>query len=281
MLLRAGQPCEDCLGGSPLPALRHRCYRDSLPATSAVVATILRNQWNGSYRKLVNRYIALTQFARSRFIAGGLPEKRIVVKPNFIATPSNPPDNKQDYALFVGRLKREKGIKTLLEAWRYLPSRKLLIVGDGELRGELEAYVNRHSINARFLGYQPREQVFKLVADASLQIVPSEWYEGFPMVVLEAYAGGTPVVAARIGSLAEIVVDGQTGFTFEAGNSSDLLTKVNTLFGSQLLLERMGRQAWELVRARYDLEHSRTQLLDIYRQARDDWRPSDPVENLG
>jgi glycosyltransferase involved in cell wall biosynthesis len=274
MLLRDGQPCERCLGTSLLPALKYRCYRNSTTATAALVLMLVVNRLRGSYQNLVNRYIALTEFAAGRLVAGGLPKERVVVKPNYIGYIPGQCSDKQSYAVFVGRLKSEKGLHTLLQAWRKLPDVPLKIIGDGELRGELESQVTTEGLRVEFLGQLPRKAVLEQVSQAAIQIVPSQWYEGFPLVILEAYSCGTPVVASRIGSLNELVEENRSGVKFEAGNANDLADKVRGLWDSGTRLQAMGVYARDLVCARYNGEKNYQQLMQIYEQATEDFSAS-------
>lgn len=236
LLLREGRPCEDCVGTTLLPALRHRCYRGSLPATGALVWMLLQNRWRGTYQTLVSRYIALTEFAASRLIEGGLPRERITVKSNFVGDIQYPGTGDGGYAVYVGRLSAEKGLRTLISAWKLLPQVPLKILGDGPLRQELIDLVVQQKLPVEFLGFCDRSTIIDTIGRAVLQVVPSECYEGFPMVVLEAYACGTPVVCSRIGSLNEIVEDGVTGVKFDPGNPRDLAEKI------QLLWDDAGRR---------------------------------------
>jgi glycosyltransferase involved in cell wall biosynthesis len=268
LLLRDGRPCEACVGTSLLPALRYRCYRGSLPATGAVVWMLARNRWRGTYRHLVDRYIALTNFAAGRLVAGGLPAERMTVKPNFLDAPSVGAEARENFAVYVGRLSAEKGVRTLLNAWRHVPSLPLKIVGDGPLRAELADTAARHGLAVEVLGQRPRDDVLRLVRRAALQIVPSEWYEGFPMVILEAFASATPVVAARLGSLAEIVEHERTGLLFSPGDAADLAAKVQALANSPARLD-YGRAARAVFERNYTPERNLAQLMDIYRQVRE------------
>lgn len=267
LLQRDGHPCEDCVGTTLLPALVHRCYRGSLPATAALVWMLARNRWTGTYRTLVNRYIALTGFAADRLIAGGLPRERLAVKPNFLPDPPAPGSGAGGYAVYTGRLSAEKGVRTLLEAWKALGHIKLKILGDGPLRQELESTARNTGLNVEFLGFLPRDRILEEIGQAVLQVVPSEWYEGFPMVILEAYACGTPVVAARIGSLDEIVIDGITGKKFSPRDPDDLAKCVSEFHALALDNSELRGK----VRARFDkmygVEQNHDMLIDIYRQA--------------
>jgi glycosyltransferase involved in cell wall biosynthesis len=271
LLQRNGKPCEECVGKLPFNALRYRCYRGSLAASGSLVWMIAYNRWRGTFNKRVNRYIALTEFAASRLAAGGLPANRIEIKPNFLPVIPTAGRQRQNYAVYVGRLTEEKGVRTLLSAWSYVTGLQLKIIGDGKLRSELEQYARESGVDAEFMGARSKDEVLSMVGSAALQVVPSEWYEGFPMVILEAYACATPVIASRIGSLAEIVHDGETGFHFEPGNPTDLALKVNELTAKPDLASRLGMRAREIFMERYTPEQNFKQLMGIYQRARDDF----------
>ena len=163
MLLRNGRPCEECLGSGLLPALRHRCYRDSFAATLSQVWTIAANRRRGTYRNLVDQYIALTDFAAGRLAAGGLPAERISVKPNFLPDPPSAGSGEGGYAVYVGRLAEEKGVRTLLSAWRAFPEFPLKMVGVGPLREELAERINREGLNVELCGMRDRRELFEIV----------------------------------------------------------------------------------------------------------------------
>lgn len=271
LLLRNGKPCEDCVGASLLPALRHRCYRGSLSATTALVWMIASNRTRGTYNKLVNRYVALTRFSASKLVAGGLPHDRMEVKPNFLFDVPEPGNGDGGYAVYVGRLSEEKGVETLLTAWGNNPNLPLKILGDGPLRAALQKRAYDEGLGVEFLGFRSREEILDIVGQAVLQIVPSQWYEGFPMVILEAYACGTPVVASRIGSLNEIVIENETGLKFEPGNAEDLAAKVNALFTNPDRLKLFRHNARAVFEKHYTAERNFIQLMDIYRHAIEDF----------
>jgi glycosyltransferase involved in cell wall biosynthesis len=264
LLLRDSRPCEDCVGTTLLPALRHRCYRGSLPATSALVWMLGRNRWRGTYQTMVNRYIALTEFAASRLVAGDLPKHRISIKPNFAPGLSIPGTGDGGYAVYTGRLSVEKGVRTLLSAWKLLPGVPLKILGDGPLRPELEQFTTQEKLPVEFLGFCNRDTVMNVVGRAAAQIVPSECYEGFPLAVVEAYACGTPVIASQIGSLEEIVKDGVTGVKFEPGNSCDLAAKVHALWSNAAQRSALRRSTRDTFEKKYTEERNVKTLMAIY-----------------
>ncbi len=270
LLQRDRKPCEKCLGTTLLPALQHRCYRDSLLATSALAGNIWLAQRNNSFAQ-VHRFIALTDFARQKFIVGGLPASRIVVKPNFSAVPPAP-EKKENYAVYVGRLSDEKGVRTLVDAWANLPDIPLRVVGDGPLRAQLEASALASGAPVQFFGQCDREQTQGLIARARLQIVPSECYEGFPMAVLEAFAARTPVLASRIGSLQEIIRHGDNGLHFTAGDAVDLRNLVTQAWKDAALLGDLAGRATIEFEERYTPTRNFAQLMDVYDAARKEHR---------
>lgn len=260
LMLRDGKVCELCLGGRGWPALEHRCYRGSLPGTLAVVR-MQRQMRAQRWRDSVDQFIALTGFAAGKFAEAGLPTDRISVKPNFrIPVPSSSA-TRQGF-LFVGRLSPEKGVSILLDAWRSLPDQHLTIVGDGP---DAAALRERAPGNVTFTGPLSPSDVQSKMLGAVALVMPSVWYEGFPMTIVEAYASGLPVIASRIGSLSEIVHHSKTGLLFEPGSPKALAT---TLQGTEKVqLARMGEAALAKYQQLYTPERNLEILLDIFSMA--------------
>ncbi len=263
LLQRNDKPCNDCLEGGLINSIRHRCYRGSILATLPLASMISYNRLVKNYQN-VDIYIALTQFAKKKFEEGGIDPNKILVKPNFLPNPPGKLSDKSDYVVYVGRLSQEKGVATLVKSWSSLKEIPLVILGDGPLRADLENYCRENGIPVRFVGSVSRDEVIDIVSKAAFQIIPSEWYEGFPMVMLEAFATGTPVIASRIGSLDELIVDGKNGFKFEPGDIGDLQHKVRKLWGSKELMEELGTNAAHLFDSNYTQEKNLVQLLEIY-----------------
>ncbi|MGB7353789.1 MAG: glycosyltransferase family 4 protein [Acidobacteriaceae bacterium] len=267
-LLRDGKPCEDCAFRLlPLPAVRHKCYRGSMSASAAVAAMLAFHRQLGTWRRTVSRFIALSEFAREKFTAGGIPREKIVVKPNFVASDPGIGSGRGGYALFVGRLAEEKGIQVLLDAWKLLPlGIQLRIVGDGPLRQKVEQTAH-NSTNIEWLPWQSREEVCRLMADAAVLIMPSIWYEGFGLVIIEAYATALPVIASQIGVLGEIVEDGVTGRLFQPGNAQDLARKVTEILSSPARLSQLRSNARREYEEKYTPNTNYDMLMDIYWKA--------------
>ena len=260
MLLRDGRVCELCLGGNPWHAVRHACYRDSRLASLAVARMIARARRERTWHTKVDRFIALSDFAKAKLIEAGLPEDRIAVRGNFVADPG-PPDAAAPRAgfLFVGRLSPEKGIATLIAA-AGRAGVALSIAGDGPLAGTLGGAVRR-------LGRLEPAAVARAMAGALALVVPSLGYEAFPLVVAEAYAAGLPVIASRLGALAELVEDGVTGLHAAPGDADELAARLRWAEGNRDAMARMGRAA----RARYEATMAPgpagDRLLAVYDQA--------------
>jgi glycosyltransferase involved in cell wall biosynthesis len=264
LFLRAGKPCEECVDRNLLQSVIHRCYRNSIAATSTLAAMLALHRTIGTYSHHIDRYIALTEFARGKAVKGGIDTSKLVVKPNFIRDPPPQGGGGGGYVAFVGRLLEGKGTETLVKAWRLLPGVKLRILGDGALRPQLEAIVAKENLNIEFTGRQPRNVVLDTISRAELLIVPSEWYEGFPMVVAESYACGTPILAARIGSLEELIKDGVTGSHFTAGDPESLAQGVVQMLGDARGLRTMRAHARAYFEAHLTEEQNYAQLMKVY-----------------
>ncbi|BAY08414.1 glycosyltransferase family 4 protein [Calothrix sp. NIES-2098] len=267
LFFREGRICEDCLGKPiPFPGVQHGCYRQS-KATSAAVATMLTvHRLLNTWTKMVDCYIALTEFARQKFIQGGLPAEKIVVKPHFISPDPGVGSGEGGYALYVGRLSVEKGLDTLLAAWEQLGGKiPLKIIGDGQLCDRVAEAVNKLP-HVEWLGRKPMQEVYELMGEAKVLIFPSKWYETFGRVAIEAFAKGTPVIAANIGAIAELVDPGRTGLHFRPGDSQDLAQKVEWVLSHPAELAQMRREARAEFEVKYTAEKNYQQLMEIYTQ---------------
>jgi glycosyltransferase involved in cell wall biosynthesis len=268
LLFRDGRVCEDCLGKSvPWPSIVHKCYRASRAASATVATMLATHRALGTWRDAVDVYIALTEFSRRKFIEGELPAEKIVVKPNFIYPDPGPGSGKGGYALFVGRLSGEKGVATLLRAWKELAgSVPLKIVGDGPLEGIVADAATKNAA-IQWLGRQSLDEVYALIGDAMFLVLPSECYEQFPRVVIEAFAKGTPLLASNLGAMAELVDNGRTGLHFEPGNADDMAAKARRLLAAPNELLEMRQAARQEYEEKYTAESNHQALMAIYERA--------------
>ena len=268
LFYRNGGPCEDCLGKTVTwPGVIHGCYRGSSAASAVVTAMLSAHRAAGTWTRAVDKYVVLTEFARRKFVDGGLPTGKVVVKPNFVRTDPGVGAGRGGYALFVGRLSPEKGVNTLLEAWsRFGKSIPLKVAGDGPLEGRVAAAAKKVT-GLEYLGHKRVEEVRMLMKGAKMLVFPSEWYETFGRVAAEAFAAGTPVVASDIGAVAEIVDDGRTGLRFRPGDARHLAAQVERMLSYPREYARMRREARAEYESEYTAERNYEMLMSIYESA--------------
>lgn len=242
-MFRNGKACEVCLKSNPCWSAFYRCYRHSFLQTLAVARMINSNWERKTWAQLVDIFITETYFVKKKHVERGLPAGKIVAEPVFLPNPPRPSYKDSDYAVFIGRLSPEKGVLTLLKAWRDIPL-VLKIVGDGPLKCYIEKEIKDKQLkNIDFLGFGPRQECLTILCKARFSIVPSEWYEPFGRVVMEAFACAKPVIASRFGGLEEVVGGGFTGLLFEPHNAENLKEKVVTMLEQKDKTLQMGRNA--------------------------------------
>jgi glycosyltransferase involved in cell wall biosynthesis len=268
---RNGGVCEDCLGRTVAwPGILHGCYRGSRAGSAVVAAMLAFHCLKGTWRREVDVYIALSEFGRKKFIEGGLPPDKLVVKPNFLDPAPGIGNGQGDYALFVGRLSIEKGIATMLEAWPKVYADtgiKLKIIGDGPLRTSVEA-ASKNAAGIEYLGWRDmRKEGYVTMGAARALIFPSIWYETQGMTIVESLATGTPILASRLGSRAEIIADGRTGLLFESGNPDDLARQARVFLSGQADRQRMRQAARLEFESRYTAEQNYPLLMRCYETA--------------
>jgi glycosyltransferase involved in cell wall biosynthesis len=261
--LRAGKVCELCLDGRPWRAVLHRCYPGGSLLKSLLSVRLFRDtRKRGHLSGVVDAYLALSDFGRGKFIEGGLPPEKIRVKPNFMQDPCG--DNvllpQGRGAIFIGRLAPEKGLDTLLKAWRGIDY-PLTVIGDGPM---MERARELAPANVSFTGQLSHQEALRLCGEASMFLFTSAWYEGFPLSLLEAMATGRAIVASDLGPRRETIGDGETGLLFEAGNPEDLRRKVQLLIADPELCRRLGAAARKAYLEKYSAERNYRMLIDVY-----------------
>lgn len=268
--IRDGMVCTECLDKrSAMPAMVHGCYRGSRVATLPLALSVGLHRAIGTWTKQVDAFICLSEFQRELMIEAGLPREKVHVKPNFY--PGNPDvtdwTERKPFVVFAGRLTAEKGIVNLIRAWQTWggTAPELRLIGDGELRPELERMAI--GLPVKFLGRLNTEQTHAQMASARLLVLPSECFETFGLVVVEAFAHGTPAAVSNIGSLPAIVEDGKNGLVFEPANPQSLLQVVRTAWETHGLLERLGQGARAEFESKYTEEANYATLMEIYQEA--------------
>jgi glycosyltransferase involved in cell wall biosynthesis len=247
-LFRNGGPCQDCVGTHPWHGVQHRCYHGSVLASAAASATIALNRRRGTWQRHVILFLTMTEFSRSRFVAGGLPEERIWIKPHSVPDPGRrpAPPSASRTIVYVGRLSAEKGLAVLIDAMAGLPdgNLELVVIGDGPERGALE---HRAGPGVRFVGRLEPTQVHDQLRRARALAFPSLWYETFGMSLVEAMAAGLPVIASDLGGTREIVGE-HAGLLLPAGDIAAWRTALRQLSDPTFVdgTGSAGRQRWEL-----------------------------------
>lgn len=279
LLMHDGEIDERSVRGSAWECVMDGVYRDSVLQTAVVAHMIEHHRKRGTWRRVPTLLIALTEFAKMKFVEGGLPEERIRVKPNFIHDPFGKggvlqglPERSEEqdeppYFLFAGRISREKGVKDLIRCWnRFQIEPELRILGEGPDRKKLEV-MSAHNQSIRWLGQKPREEVLRQMYGARALLFPSRWYEGFPLTLVEALSVGCPAIVTRIGSQAEIIRHGETGFHVQPGNLDEIRTAVRALAEQSALRQAISQSAREEYLEKYTPEINLRQLERIYEEA--------------
>lgn len=264
-LFREGSVCEDCVGKRfPWSGVVNGCYRGSKVGTAIVGTMQSVHRTVQTWTKMVDAYIALTEFSRQKFVQGGLPAEKIVVKPNFLLSDPGKGEGKGGYALFVGRLSPEKGLDKLFQAWEKVGEKMpLKIVGDGEL-ADMVAQAAQKLKGVEWLGRQPKEQVLVLMKEATVLVFPSLCYETFGLSIAEAYAVGLPAIASNLGSPSSLVKHGRTGLHFRPGDADDLVAQVEWVLTHPVELAQMRREARAEFEAKYTADRNYQMLMNIY-----------------
>jgi glycosyltransferase involved in cell wall biosynthesis len=152
-----------------------------------------------------------------------------------------------------------------MRAWEGLAV-PLVVAGDGELRDQV-VDSTRRSASIRYEGRVPRERLFALMKQSKALVFPSEWYEGFPLLIAEAMACGVPVIAARLGAAASLVTEGETGLLFTAGDAGELSARIRWLESHPEDTVRMGGLARREYEAKYTADKNYDLLMAIYAHA--------------
>jgi glycosyltransferase involved in cell wall biosynthesis len=268
--VRDGAICEDCVGKKlKLPGIRHACYHDSRAATTALTLGLGLHRAIGTFDKAVTRYLTLTDFARRLMIRDGYPEARIQVKPNSVPDPGveGRHTDGDRFVFIAARLIEIKGVRTLLDAWaRAAPAGlRLVIAGDGELRPLVEERAAADP-SIDFLGWLGEDEVTDRMRDAEVVIVPSQWYEGLPLVILRSLAVGTPLLVSDLENICEDVVGAGVGWSFRMGDVDDLARHLSVIAADpdrSTALRGRARQTYE---SRYSPAVDLIRLEEIYRQ---------------
>ncbi|WP_326784788.1 glycosyltransferase [Streptomyces sp. NBC_00151] len=268
-LQRDGRPCTECVGSSPLPAVRHGCYRGSRLATVPLAVSMSVNRrrwWTG-----VERFFCISAAQRDVLVKAGMPAGRLAVKHNFVPEPGARREGAGEHVLYLGRLAEAKGVRLLMAAWDEIAAGggvgvPLVIAGTGPLEPEVTAWAAGRD-DVRYVGLYDQEQCRQAIARSVAVVAPSTWLEAFGLVVVEAMAAGVPTVAAGHGAFVELVEEGVTGLLHEPGEAASLASCLRRITAGPDDNREMGRAA----RRRYEQGFSPAvgleRLVEEYRTA--------------
>lgn len=265
-----GEICEKCADGNYLHCIIGKCTKDSLAYSSIAAMECFSRDWFFPYEKYIDKFIMVSQFIMDKHIQykPSLKSKSEHVY-NFIdLSKYSPYYLHENYYLYFGRLSREKGVMTLLKAWRNFPDLHLKIVGTGEVEDDVIKYINKHEmLNVELVGFLNGDALFDVVKKSKFIFVPSEWYENNPMTVIESFALGKPVIGARIGGIPELIEDDFNGYVFNSGDLDDLIKTIKRAESiSNKNYELLGTNARNFAEENFNETKYYHNLLKIYKQ---------------
>jgi glycosyltransferase involved in cell wall biosynthesis len=270
LLLREQQVCELCIQKTfPLDGIRYQCYRSSYVESALVTGITSIHKILSSWNKKVDQYIVPSEFLKNKlhYSSLKLPFDKLAVKPNFIQDVGTTENDREDFFLFVGRISPEKGVTSLVKCFANNPASKLVIAGDGPDKEMLIESI-KDLPNITYIGQQPKERIIALMKACKALIFSSLWYEGLPLTIVEAFATGTPVIASKLGAMAEMITDGFNGFHFMPGDTAGMQDKImqfSALPAAQR--DQLYKNARQTYITRYHPDVHYTAILGIYEKA--------------
>ena len=262
--IRNGEICEDCVSKGLGQSLKHRCYRDSLAQTFIMYAMLKFHRIIGTYDNI--NYITLTEFNKKKLLSLVKDESKIYVKPNFVEKRDKVERVLENYFVYIGRLDDIKGINFLVETWKEIDEKiDLYVIGTGPEEEKVKKFIEENNItNIKMLGFMQREEAFKIIEKSRAIIVPSKWYEGFPMTIAESFSLGVPVIGSKIGNIESIIDDKNNGLLFEVNNKDSLNKVVENTFYNKEENKLLGENAYKAFYEKYtDIENYKN-LNEIY-----------------
>ncbi|MBR3873258.1 MAG: glycosyltransferase family 4 protein [Clostridia bacterium] len=233
LMIREDRVCEDCVKKGLHCAVKYGCYHGSKQESAVLAGSIAFHRMIGTYRK-VDAYLVTTEFNR-KLLEQVVPAEKIYWKPYYSDSETKSPEGKtRDYFIYISRLEHLKGIQVALEAFRKLPNEKLVVLGVGPDEEKAHRYVQQHKMsNVTFLGFKAKKEMVELLYNAKALVFPTQWYEGYPMTIVESLAVGTPIIGSDIGNVGTIVKNHVNGLTFAYNDPADLAEKVQYLASHQ------------------------------------------------
>ncbi len=277
LLFRNGRVCEECVEKTPLMGVVHRCYHGSAVMTLPISLMIIAHRLLKTWRNRVSAFVAVSEFVRKKYAEAekGIPQDRIFVRQNYLEYDPGAGTNKREFAIFVGRISREKGVFELARAWGELKitgKPTLKIIGDGpefeRLKREIESSGGKGEI--QLLGYLDYDKMINLMKKAIFSIHPSLMHETFGRTIIESYATGTPVIASKMGGFEELVEDGKTGILFYPPTQNNIAKAIKEALSHREKLREWGINGRNLFLKKFTKDIAYRKLMEIYDQVLDE-----------
>lgn len=261
---RNGEICEDCISKGLGQSIKHRCYRGSLAQTFIMYAMLKFHMSIGTYDKI--NYITLTEFNKKKLLSLVKGESKIYVKPNFVEKREQNERTLEDYFVYIGRLDEIKGINFLVEAWKEIDENiELYVIGTGPEEERVRTYIEKNNLkNVKLLGFMQREEAFEVIEKSRAIVIPSKWYEGFPMTIAESFSLGVPVIGSRLGNIESIIENEKNGLLFENSNKEELKNVIECIFYNKELNKMLGDNAYQIFINYYTDKINLKKLEEVY-----------------
>ena len=262
---RCGEICEDCVSKGLEQSLKHKCYRNSLSQTFIMYTMLKLHRIIGTYNKI--NCITLTEFNKQKLSSLIKDESKIYVKPNFVENREQIERKLEDYFVYIGRLDDIKGINFLVNTWKKVDKNiDLYIIGTGLEEEKIKKFIKNNDIkNIKLLGFMQRENAFEIISKSRAIIVPSKWYEGFPMTIVESFSLGVPIIGSKIGNIESIIEESFNGLLFESNNEKELKSTVERVFYDKTLNKYLEVNAYNTFRDYYNDQVNYKYLKQIYK----------------
>lgn len=259
-----GEICEKCVFKGLRQSLRYRCYRNSLSETFIMYITLNLHRIIGTYNKL--KYITLTEFNKKKLLELVKDSNDIYVKPNFLEKTEIVERTMEDYFVYIGRLDSIKGINFLVETWKEVDENiYLYVIGTGPEEYKVKKYIEDNNIkNINMLGFMERKMAFEIIQKSRAIIVPSRWYEGFPMTIVESFSLGVPVIGSKIGNIESIIDNENNGLLFNYSNKYELKEVIESIFSNKEQNKKLGKNAYNTFIENYTDKENYKILKRIY-----------------
>ena len=260
--------CEDCQKKGYMSAVRKQCVRGSRIMSAMYALAISRSWKSGIFPNAIDRFIALNKFVANKMVSGGVPRQKIAICGNYIESTATSVADKRGYILYLGRLSREKGVETLIRSISLIDGVVLKVAGSGpDEKRLIDKAFELCGARVEFLGHINGTEKQRVISEALCTVVPSEWYENFPLSIVESMSLGTPVIASNIGGLPDMINHGINGMLFDAGNHIDLANCIRLLHENSEIASKMADESINAAISKFGPEEHYHQLMAIYHDA--------------